>query len=408
MLNLEFIRDQFPILKETINGKPLIYLDNAATTQKPLSVLECSRNYYERMNANIHRGVHSLSQIATAAYEEAREKAASFLNAKRSEEVLFTSGCTESINLVAYVLGESGRVGKDDEIIVSTMEHHSNIVPWQMLCERTGAQLRVIEIKESGELDMENFVSLLGSRTKVVAVAHVSNAMGVENPVEEMVRLVRANTEEALFLVDGAQSAPHMPVDVQAIGCDFFACSGHKFYAPTGTGLLWGRKEILDELPPWKGGGEMIEKVTFEKTTYNHLPFKYEAGTPNIEGGIAMGEAIGFMNSLGRKEIAEHESRLAAQCLEGLRNMQGLKIIGEASKRSAVISFVVDGVHHYDLGVLLDQMGIAVRTGHHCCQPLMSRYGISGTVRASFAVYNTSEEVDIFLSSLQKSLDMLR
>lgn len=407
-MNIELIREQFPILSETVNNRPLVYLDNAATTQKPLSVMEASRQYYERYNANIHRGVHTLSQKATAAHEEAREELARWLNAGEAAEIIFTTGCTEGINLVAQVLGYGGMVRKGDEIIVSTMEHHSNIVPWQMLCERTGAVLRVVRIFDNGELDMGHYRELLGERTKVVSIAHVSNAMGIINPVRDIVRLAKENNSETLIMIDGAQSVSHMEVDVQELGCDFFACSGHKVYAPTGIGVLWGRKEILQQLPPWKGGGEMIDQVSFEGTTYNVLPFKYEAGTPNIEGAIALAEAVRFIKSVGMSHIAEHEEALVARCLSGLEAVEGLSLIGELPQRSGVVSFIVEGVHHYDLGVLLDQMGIAVRTGHHCCQPLMSRFGIGGTVRASFAMYNTVEEVDIFLSGVNKALGMLR
>lgn len=408
MLNIDSIREQFPILKEKVNGKPLIYLDNAATTQKPLAVLDCSRNYYERINANIHRGVHTLSQKATEAHEEAREVIARFLNAREAAEVLFTSGCTEGINMVAQILGYSGLVRPGDEIVISSMEHHSNIVPWQMLCGHTGAVLKVARLLDSGEIDLEHYRSLLNDRTRVVSVAHISNAMGIINPVNELTRMAKENNPDTLVMIDGAQSFAHMKIDVQETGCDFFACSGHKIYAPTGIGVLWGRREVLDMLPPWMGGGEMIDSVTFEKTTYNVLPFKYEAGTPNIEGAIALGEAVRYVEALGRDEIAAYEDMLTRRCLEGLRQIPGVALVGDSPLRSAVISFNVEGVHHYDLGVILDQMGIAVRTGHHCCQPLMDYCGISGTVRASFAFYNTVQEVDAFLGALGKALEMLK
>lgn len=408
MLNISFIREQFPILDQKINGKPLIYFDNGASTQKPLCVLEASRRYYESINANIHRGVHTLSQRATAAHEEARETMGRFVNAGDSREIIFTSGCTESINLVAQTLGNSNLIKEGDEIIISTLEHHSNIVPWQMLCERKGARLLVIRSLDNGELDEEHYLSLLSPRTKVLAIGHISNALGLVNPVKRFAQEAKRNNPETLVLIDGAQSAPHMKIDVQDLGCDFFAFSGHKLYAPTGIGILWGKKEVLEMLPPWKGGGEMIRLVTFEKTTYNDLPFKFEAGTPNIEGAIALAEAVRFMNNLGLEEIAEHEQKLTQLCLQGLNTLSGVNVIGSGKERGAVISFIVEGVHFYDMGVLLDQMGIAVRTGHHCCQPLMARYDISGTIRASFAVYNTEEEVHLFLEAMKKALMMLR
>lgn len=408
MLNIDFIREQFPILKEKVNGRPLIYLDNAATTQKPLAVLESSRNYYERINANIHRGVHTLSQKATEAHEEAREVIGGFMNARESAEVLFTSGCTEGINMAAQILGYSGLIKSGDEIIISAMEHHSNIVPWQMLCGHTGAVLKVARLLDSGEIDVEHYRSLLSGRTRVVSFAHISNAMGIINPVRELTRMAKENNPETLVMIDGAQSFAHMKIDVQAMGCDFFACSGHKIYAPTGIGVLWGRREVLDRLPPWMGGGEMIDSVTFEKTTYNVLPFKYEAGTPNIEGAIALGEAVRYVEALGCEEIASYEDMLTRRCLDGLRGIEGVVLVGDSPHRSAVVSFNVEGIHHYDLGVILDQMGIAVRTGHHCCQPLMDYCGITGTVRASFAFYNTVEEVDTFLDALDKAAGMLR
>lgn len=408
MLNISFIREQFPILDQKINGKPLIYFDNGASTQKPLCVLEASRRYYESINANIHRGVHTLSQRATAAHEEARETIGRFVNAADAREIIFTSGCTESINLVAQTLGNSDLIQEDDEIIISTLEHHSNIVPWQMLCERKRAKLLVIRALDNGELDEEHYLSLLSPRTKVLAIGHISNALGLVNPIKRFAKEAKRNNPETLVLIDGAQSAPHLKIDVQDLGCDFFAFSGHKLYAPTGIGVLWGKKEVLEMLPPWKGGGEMIRLVTFEKTTYNDLPFKFEAGTPNIEGAIALAEAVRFMNNLGLEEIAEHEKKLTQLCLQGLSTLPGVTLIGSGEERGAVISFIVEGVHFYDMGVLLDQMGIAVRTGHHCCQPLMARYDISGTIRASFAVYNTEEEVSLFLEAMKKALLMLR
>lgn len=405
--NTEQLRKQFPILRTKVNGRELVYLDNAATTQKPLCVLDASRRYYEEYNSNVHRGAHRLSQIATEALEAARREMASFLGANSSDEVIFTSGCTMGINLVASILGLSGRIREGDRIIVSTTEHHSNIVPWQMLCERTGAVLKVIPLKEDSTWDMDAFAGLLTDAVKIVAVGHVSNALGLVNPVEDVIRLAKENNPETIVLIDGAQSVPHMPVDVKELGCDFYAFSGHKIYAPTGTGALWGRYGLLDMLPPWMGGGEMISEVTFEKTTYNKLPFKYEAGTPNIEGAIAMAEAVRFIRMVGHENIAGHESELTARTIAGLKTLDGVRIIGPETGRSAVISINMDNVHPYDLGTLLDQMGIAVRTGHHCCQPLMRALGVSGTTRISFACYNTEEEVDYLVDCMRRSLKML-
>lgn len=399
------LRAEFPILQQTVNGRPLVYLDNAATSQKPRAVLEASRHYYEEINANIHRGTHHLARLATKAHEEAREKIARHLNAAAPEEVIFTSGTTDGINLVASVLGLSDRISAGDEVLISTLEHHSNIVPWQMLCERRGAALKVIPCHEDGSLDQDAYRALLTDRTKVAAFTWISNAFGTVNPVHEMVAAAKA--AGALVLVDAAQAAPHLAIDVQALGADFLALSGHKAYAPTGIGVLWGRKEILDALPPWRGGGEMIKEVTFAKTTYNDLPFKYEAGTPNIEGAIALAAAFDFMESLGMAEIATHEGQLIREAAEGLGALAGVKLYGPAD-RAGALSFGIEGVHHYDLGTLIDQMGVAVRTGHHCCQPLMARFGITGTTRASFAAYNTSEEVEKLVTAVDKALSMLR
>lgn len=406
--NTSFIRQQFPILNTEVNGKPLIYLDNAATTQKPLCVLDASRRYYEEYNSNVHRGAHRLSQMATEAHEEARESVARFLGAQRPEELLFTSGCTMGVNLVSSVLARSGRIGEGDEIIISTSEHHSNIVPWQMLCEQTGARLRVIPLKEDCTWDMEAYASLLGPATKVVSVGHISNALGLVNPVEQATAMARSNNPGTIVVIDGAQSVPHLPIDVNKLGCDFFAFSGHKMYAPTGVGALWGRYELLDSLPPWMGGGEMISEVTFEKTTYNKLPFKYEAGTPNIEGAIALAEAVKFMQSVGMQAMSDHENNLTRMAVSGLKAISpSVHVLGPETGRGAVLSIVIDGVHPYDMGTLLDQMGIAVRTGHHCCQPLMASLGISGTTRVSFGCYNTEEEVASFLSAFERSLALL-
>lgn len=405
MIPVETLKSDFLILDQSINGKRLVYLDNAATTQKPMSVLLMSRHYYEAINSNIHRGTHHLARLATTAHENARHTVATHLNAVTPDEVIFTSGTTGGINLVADVLALSGRIGADDVALISTLEHHSNIVPWQMLCQRTGATLKVIPCHDDGTLDQEAFRSLLGERVKILAFNWISNAFGTVNPVHEMVRA--AKKTGALVLIDAAQSAAHVPIDVQALDADFIAFSGHKLYAPTGVGVLWGKAAVLNALPPWQGGGEMIKEVTFENTTYNDLPFKYEAGTPNIEGAIALGAAIDYVNGIGLDEIHAHENRLIQAAAEGLATIKGVKLYGPQN-RSGSLSFNVEGVHHYDLGTLLDQMGVAVRTGHHCCQPLMRRFGITGTVRASFALYNTMEDVEALISSTEKAVSMLR
>lgn len=399
------VRADFPILARSVHGKPLVYLDNAATSQKPLAVLDSSRNYYERINSNIHRGVHHLAQAATAAHENARETVTRHLNATRPEEIIFTSGTTDSINLVASTLGRSDRLKAGDEIIISGLEHHSNTVPWQMLCERLGLTLRVIPVLDDGTLDLEAYRSLLSERTRLVAVNHVSNAFGTVNDVIHICS--QAREAGALTLIDGAQSVPHFAIDLQEIGCDFYAFSGHKVYGPTGIGILFGRYEILGDLPPWKGGGEMIKEVTFEKTTYNDPPFKFEAGTPNIEGGIALGAALDYVNNLGIDRIAAHEATLIQAAAEMLADLDDITLYGPAD-RAGALSFSIKGIHHYDLGTLLDQMGFALRTGHHCCQPLMARFGITGTLRASFAAYNTLEEVTGLGVALKKGLTMLR
>lgn len=404
-LDPKALRTQFPVLHQEINGSPLVYLDNAATTQKPVAVLEASRIYYEKINSNIHRGVHRLSQAATAAHEEARSTIARHLNANRPEEIIFTSGTTDSINLVASALGRSSRLTAGDEIILSGLEHHSNTVPWQMLCERLDLTLRVIPLLDDGTLDLEAYQKLLNERTKLVAVNHVSNAFGTVNDVIHICS--QAKQVGALTLIDGAQSIPHFKVDTQLIDCDFYVFSGHKIYAPTGVGILYGKHDLLCELPPWRGGGEMIKEVAFEKTTYNDPPFKFEAGTPNIEGGIALAAAIDFVNNLGLEKITAHEGALIKRAAELLDDLDGITIYGPAD-RTGALSFNFDGIHHYDLGTLLDQMGFALRTGHHCCQPLMNRFGITGTLRASFAAYNTIEEVEALASALKKALMMLR
>ena len=404
-LNPYELREQFPILQQEINGKPLVYLDNAATSQKPLSVLDSSRNYYQQINSNIHRGVHRLSQAATAAHEAARGTIAQHLNARQPEEIIFTSGTTDSINLVASALGRSTLLKAGDEIIISGLEHHSNTVPWQMLCERLGTKLQVIPVLDDGTLDLDQYDQLLSERTKLVSVNHVSNAFGTVNDLHHI--CTQAKKFGALTLIDGAQSIPHFKVDLQEIDCDFYAFSGHKIYGPTGIGILYGRHALLCELPPWRGGGEMIKEVSFQKTTYNDPPFKFEAGTPNIEGGIALAAALDFVNDIGIEKIATHESLLITHLAQLLSDFPDLTLYGPPS-RTGALSFNIKGIHHYDLGTLLDQMGFALRTGHHCCQPLMARFGISGTLRASFAAYNTIEEVEALGQALKKALMMLR
>ena len=398
------IRAQFPILKQEVNGKPLVYLDNAATSQSPLSVIRCIEDYYSTYNSNIHRGVHYLSQKATSAYEEAREKVRAFINAEKAHQVLFTSGTTASINLVADTLGRQ-ILNAGDEVLISELEHHSNIVPWQMVCEEKGATLKVIPVLDNGDLDQEAFGQLLGNKTKILSVAHISNSLGTINPVKEMI--AKAHAVGAIVLLDGAQAAPHGHIDVQDLDVDLYAFSGHKMYGPTGVGVLYGREDLLNEMPPWQGGGEMIDTVTFEKTTYAGLPHKFEAGTPNIAGGIALGAAIAFMNEVGIKTISDQENELLGYATQELSKIEGLRIIGEAEEKTSVVSFNIEGLHHYDVGTILDQLGIAVRTGHHCTQPLMARFGITGTIRASFAVYNTKAEVDQLVAGVNKAISML-
>lgn len=396
-------RELFPILEHQINGRPLIYLDNAATTQKPLPVLDASRSYYESMNANIHRGTHALARAATEAYEAARKTVAAHLGATDAEELIFTSGCTDGINLAAQVL--SSRLSPGDEIIISTLEHHSNIVPWQMACERTGAILRVIPCDESGVLDLAAYDQLLNERTKVVSVGWISNAFGTRHPVKEIVR--RAKSFDAVVVIDAAQAIPHLAIDVHDLGCDMLAFSGHKVYAPTGIGALWGKRSLLESLPPYRGGGEMIKEVSFAGTTYNDIPFKYEAGTPNIEGAIALAAAIQFVQKVGLAAIQSHETTLIRAAEKELQAIDGIHLYGP-SDRIGALSFRIESVHAYDLGTFLDQMGVAVRTGHHCCQPLMARFGITGTIRASFALYNTLEEIAQFGESTRRAVKMLR
>jgi cysteine desulfurase/selenocysteine lyase len=402
--DVQAIRAQFPILSRKVKGKDLVYLDNAATAQKPVAVIDALVHYYSHYNANIHRGLHTLADEATAAYEASRVAVKDFVGASSPDEIIFTKGTTESINLVAHSWGKSF-LQEGDEIIISSLEHHANIVPWQMIAAEKKAILKVIPINDDGILDMEAFMSMLGHKTKFVSVVHVSNALGIINPVEEIIRL--AHQHNAVVLVDGAQSSVHLDIDVQSLGCDFYAFSGHKIYGPTGVGVLYGRKDLLESMPPYQGGGEMIKEVRFEHTTYNELPFKFEAGTPNIADVIALKAGIDFIKSLGKPAIRKHEEMLLEYATTQLKEITGLRIIGDVKNKVSVISFVIDGVHPQDLAILLDNQGIAVRTGHHCTQPLMHRLGIVGTTRASFAAYNTIEEIDLLIQALNKSLKML-
>lgn len=403
---LSAIRSQFPILNTEIAGKPLIYLDNAATTQKPLCVLNAMMCYYETQNANIHRGAHYLSRLATEIYEQAREDIADFLAASSSREIIFTSGTTASINLVAQCL--TGLLHEGDEILVSMDSHHSNIVPWQMLCERTGARLRPIPLHADLSLDVEAYHEMLNERTRFLSMPVISNATGVLHPVSSLIADLRRACPKAMVLLDGAQSTGHQPINVKELDCDFYAFSGHKLYASTGTGVLWGREQLLEMLPPWQGGGEMIREVRFEKTTYNSLPFKFEAGTPDIEGNIVLAEAIRFVRDLGTKKLAAHEEALIKRLCSGLSALDGVRLLGVEHARTSLVSVLVEGVHHYDLGMILDQFGIAVRTGHHCCQPLMHHLGVTGTTRYSVALYNTEEEIDATIAATARALNMLR
>ena len=397
--DLARVREDFPILKELIHGKPLVYLDNAATSQKPWSVINAERDYYTHLNANIHRGVHDLSQRATDAFEGARGKARQFINARNNEEIIFVRGTTEAINLVATSYGRS-KLKAGDEIVVSEMEHHSNIVPWQMACEATGAVLRVIPISDSGELDMDAYAKLLNERTKIVAITHVANALGSITPVKKIIAM--AHTVGAIVLVDGAQAAPHIRIDVQDMDVDFYALSGHKIYGPTGIGILYGKEALLEAMPPYQGGGDMIRTVSFKKTTYNALPYKFEAGTPFIAGGIGFGAAIDYINDLGLDAIAAHEHELLLNATEQAKSIPGLKIIGTARDKASVFSFTLAGIHPHDIGTILDHEGIAIRTGHHCAMPVMERLGIPATARASFGLYNTHGEVDALFTGIRK------
>ncbi|MEK6451879.1 MULTISPECIES: aminotransferase class V-fold PLP-dependent enzyme [Myroides] len=403
MLDINKIREDFPILKQKVNGKPLVYFDNAATAQKPKVVEDAIVEYYETINANIHRGVHTLSQLATDAYEESRQKIKAHLNAKEDREIIFTAGTTFGINLVANGFGALLKEG--DEIIISAMEHHSNIVPWQFACERSGATLKVIPMNQNGELLMDEYDKLLSKNTKVVAVNHISNALGTINPIEYIIK--KAHEVGAAVLIDGAQATPHIKPDVQALDCDFYVFSGHKVCGPTGTGVLYGKEEWLNQLPPYQGGGEMIKTVTFEKTTYACLPHKFEAGTPNIAGGIVLGYALDYMNEIGFDNIAAYEHELLVYGTEKLLEIEGVKIIGTAKEKASVISFNIEGIHPYDIGVIVDKLGVAVRTGHHCTQPIMDFFGIPGTIRASFSFYNTKEEIDTFIAAVKKAKMML-
>jgi cysteine desulfurase / selenocysteine lyase len=397
------IRQDFPILKQEIHGRPLVYLDNAATSQKPQAVIDAIDRYYQEQNANVHRGVHFLSQLATREYEEARVKIQRFINAAESHEIIFTRGTTESINLVAHSFGRKF-VRAGDEIVISTMEHHSNIVPWQLLCEQAGAKLRVIPINDQGELLIDEFAQMLNQRVKLVAVAHISNALGTINPVKRIIEL--AHSRDIPVLLDGAQAAPHIKIDVRDLGCDLYAFSGHKMCGPTGIGVLYGKTELLNALPPFMGGGDMIASVTFEKTTYNVLPAKFEAGTPHIEGAVVLGVAIDYLNSIGLDRIAAYEHELLGYATEVIGAIPGVQIIGTAREKASVLSFTLAEIHPHDLGTILDQEGIAIRAGHHCAQPVMKRFGVPATARASFAFYNTKEEIDALAEGIQRAIDV--
>ena len=405
MVDINHIRAQFPILNQEVNGKPLVYLDNAATSQKPISVIKTWEKYYETINANVHRGIHTLSQLATEEMELSRQKIQRFINAKHDYEVIFTKGTTEGINLVAYAL--TNQIQPNDEIIISYLEHHSNIVPWQMLCERTGAKLRVIPMDENGILQIDVLDEWLNEKTKIVSVNQVSNALGIVNPIEKIIEKTR-RLSNAYVLIDGAQSAPHFKIDVQKLDCDFFVFSGHKMYAPMGTGILYGKESVLENLHPFHGGGEMIAVCSFEKTTYAGLPFKFEAGTPNVGGNIALGAAVDFIENIGHGNLQNHENDLLNYAQKKLLELDGIKIYGEKANRTGVVSFNLEGAGiASDTGMILDKLGIAVRTGHHCTQPIMDFFNIAGTVRASFAVYNTLEEIDILVEGVKKAQRML-
>ncbi|HEX7036001.1 MAG TPA: cysteine desulfurase [Pseudomonadales bacterium] len=397
------LRADFPILDQSVNGARLVYLDSAATTQKPRAVIDAMTRYYERDNANVHRAAHALADRATRDFESSREKVRELINAEHAAEVIFTRGTTEGINLVAN--GLAPRLGKGDEILISVMEHHSNIVPWQMLCQRTGATLRACDVDDAGDVDLDSFHSLLGKRTRLVAIGHVSNALGTVNPVADIVQA--AHAVGALVLLDGAQALAHFPVDVRALDCDFYAFSAHKMFGPTGIGALYGKRALLEEMPPWQGGGEMIEHVTLESSTYQGLPYRFEAGTPNIAGAVGFGAAVDYLQGLPRDALLEQERSLVAYAVSGLKQMPGVRLVGEPRERSAIVSFLVDGSHPNDIGTLLDQQGVAVRTGHHCAMPLMQRLKIPGTVRAAFSLYNDRADVDALLQALEKARTFL-
>ena len=415
-MNINEIRSQFPVLDQQVYGKPLVYLDNAATTQKPLCVIERERDYYLHENCNIHRGVHYLSQMATEAYEHARQTVARFIHAKEHHEIVFTRGTTESLNLLATTLVESGKWKTENyplstihfplKVLITAMEHHSNLVPWQQMVQRQGGTLLVAPMDDNGVLDLQAYEALLKQGPQIVTMTHVSNTLGTVNPVKEMIRL--AHQYGALTVVDGAQSIAHLPINVQDLDCDFFVFSGHKMYAPMGIGGLYGKTEWLEKMPPYQFGGEMVDTVSFEKTTFNKLPFKFEAGTPNVGAALGLETAIQFIEQLDRAAVAEHEDLLVKTAMEHLSQIEGMRFIGQAAHRSGLVSFIIDGIHPYDLGTIIDKMGVAVRTGHHCAEPVMTRFGIPGTVRASFAVYNTLEEVEILVKSVARAASMLR
>ena len=402
-LDVERIRQDFPILHQEINGKPLVYLDNAATSQKPKQVIEALDKYYQQDNANIHRGVHTLSERATADYEQARGKVRDFINASSEKEIIFVRGATEGINLIAQSYGRTN-LKPGDEIIISTMEHHSNIVPWQLLCEQTGAVLKIIPINDDGELIMEEFEKLLGPKTKIVSVVHISNALGTINPVQHIID--RAHEHNAVAIIDGAQAAPHADVDVQALDCDFYVFSGHKLFGPTGIGVLYGKTHLLEAMPPWQGGGDMIKMVSFEETMYADLPYKFEAGTPHIAGVIGLGAAIDYVNTIGLDVIAAYEHDLLEYAMAKAIGVEGLRLIGTAKKKVSILSFIMEGVHPHDIGTILDHEGVAIRTGHHCAMPVMTHFNVPATARASFAFYNTFEEVDRLIEAMEKAREV--
>ena len=405
LLDVQEIRRQFPVLDQQVNNYPLVYFDNAATTQKPYSVIQKLDDYYKGYNSNIHRGIHHLAEKATTAYEDTRKTVAKFINSPEVEQIIFTRGTTEGLNLIASTYGRQ-ELKEGDEIIISTMEHHSNIVPWQMLCNEKGAELKIIPINDAGEIIFEEFIKLLSSKTRIVATCSASNTLGTINPVKKMAQAT--HDAGAVFVIDGAQAAPHLNIDVQDIDCDFFTFSSHKMYGPTGVGVLYGKRELLEKMPPYQGGGEMIKDVTFNQTTYNDIPYKFEAGTPNIGDVIAFNAAVEFLNHLGKENIAIHEEELLQYAIDAWSQIPGFTPIGTSEKKVSLQSFIVEGIHHFDIGMMLDANGIAVRTGHHCTQPLMDRFGVEGTVRASFALYNTKEEIDSMTSALNKIISLLR